>query len=172
MRILSDYGIELTQLHYSDIELVRNWRNQDFIRNYMEYQEIITSEQQISWFEKISQSVDYYFIIKTQNKAIGLVHLNKINHQKKSAHVGVFIGEKSFIGTGISFKVSLLIFQFSFDELKLDKVYAKINNEHESAITYNQFLGFERVEEGPVFSLWQLTKKGFENAHIRLKQLI
>jgi RimJ/RimL family protein N-acetyltransferase len=172
VRTLSNFGIELTQLIYSDIELVRNWRNQDFIRNNMEYQEIITSEQQISWFEKISQSDDYYFMIKTQNQAIGLAHINGVNPQDNSAHVGIFIGESLFVGTGISFKVSLLIFQFSFEELKLKVLFAKIKNDHQAAIAYNQFLGFELAEEGPVFSMWKLTKKGYDNAQIKLKQLI
>ncbi|MEO0037594.1 MAG: hypothetical protein RIQ59_805 [Bacteroidota bacterium] len=172
MRIRSNYGIELKQLDYSDIELVRNWRNQDFIRNNMEFQEIITTEQQISWYNTISQSGDFYFMIKIQKQAIGLVHLNKINYHNNSAHVGVFIGEKSFIGTGISFKVSMLIFQFSFEELKLEKVFAKIKNDHKSAVSYNQFLGFECTEEGPVFSVWELTRKGFEKASKKLKQLI
>lgn len=172
MRILSNYGIELTQLQYSDIELVRKWRNQDFIRNKMEYQEIITSEQQISWFDSISHSGDFYFLINIQNNAIGLAHVSKIDSHNQNAHVGIFIGDTSFIGTGISFRISMLLFQFSFEELKLTRLYAKIKNDHKEAISYNQFLGFEREKEGPVFSFWYLTKAAFENSRSKLNLLL
>lgn len=169
---LVGYGIVLTALTFEDIELVRTWRNQDFVRNQMEFTNIISLKEQERWFKRINEEKSYYFIISTEKKPIGLVHLNQLNLALQSAHVGIFIGEASYIGTGISLKVSLLIFRFAFESLALKTLHAKINNKNEAVIAYNRFLGFKQTQAGVDFSIWSLTSEDFEHSKNQIKRLL
>ena len=64
MITLTDYGVKLVQLTEDKIELVRQWRNSDKIKKYMEYRDYISPEMQQKWFNKISNTTnDFFFII-------------------------------------------------------------------------------------------------------------
>ena len=168
--------ITLTKLDEGNLELLRNWRNTPQISNNMEFTGYITSEDQKVWFKNLCSETNYYFIIHYQNRKIGLIHLNKFDHDKSSAHAGLFIAENEFTGTGISLGASLLIMTYAFDELKLDTVYAKIKRDNLSAVKYNSELGFifeKHLNES--FSLYKTTKHDFlekKSILIKLAQVI
>jgi len=157
------------RLQKSKIELLRNWRNQYFVAEQMEYKSYISKEQQENWFSAISKSeLDEYYIFGTEKEDIGLVHLAQINLQNKSAHVGLFIGNADFIGTGIAFQASIFILFHAFEELQLKTVFAKVKNTNLHAIKYNSILGFQFLKAlNSEFGLYFLTvelyneKKGF-----------
>ena len=44
------YGVKLERLTADKIELVRNWRNDPKISQYMEFRDHITAEMQKKWF--------------------------------------------------------------------------------------------------------------------------
>jgi RimJ/RimL family protein N-acetyltransferase len=142
----------------------------------MEYRGHITSEDQNLWFRNLCAKTNYYFIINYQNRKIGLIHLNKFDHENSSAHAGLFIAENEYTGTGISLGASLLILTYAFDELKLDIVYAKIKRDNLSALKYNSGLGFvfeRNLNES--FSLYKTTKSDFlekKSMLIKLAQVI
>ena len=46
MLILKQYGVTLTRIQEKDIELIRYWRNQSDIVNFMEYKNYIFPEAQ------------------------------------------------------------------------------------------------------------------------------
>jgi hypothetical protein len=50
MLTIEQYGVQLTRLQLDEIELVRNWRNQDFVAQNMDYQKHITQKEQKKWF--------------------------------------------------------------------------------------------------------------------------
>jgi hypothetical protein len=60
--LISKYDVTLHRLSKAKIELVRQWRNDPKISQYMIYREIITLEQQEKWFERINNDKNYYFI--------------------------------------------------------------------------------------------------------------
>ena len=176
MQILKNHGITLTKLDEGSLEILRNWRNAPEISSNMEYRGHITSEDQNLWFRNLCAKTNYYFIINYQNRKIGLIHLNKFDHENSSAHAGLFIAESEFTGTGISLGASLLILTYAFDELKLDIVYAKIKRDNLSALKYNSGLGFvfERYLNES-FSLYKTTKSDFlekKSMLIKLAQVI
>jgi hypothetical protein len=71
MLILKQYGVTLTRIQEKDIELIRYWRNQSDIVNFMEYKNYIFPEAQKKWFASIDNKLNYYFIIEFENKKIG-----------------------------------------------------------------------------------------------------
>ena len=93
---------------------------------------------------------------------MGLTHLNKFSVNEKSAHAGLFIANKKFFGTGLSFAVSLIILQYGFTQLELQTIYAKVKTSNTHALQFNQSLGFEFEQEiSESFSLYKLTQTKF-----------
>jgi RimJ/RimL family protein N-acetyltransferase len=149
------------KLSYSKIELLRNWRNQNFVLEQMEFQEVISQEAQEFWFESIKNesSVEYY-IFGIESEPVGLVHLAEINKINKTATVGLFIGNASYIGTGIAFDASSFIIKRAFDELALETLFAKVRNTNHPALQYNAFLGFQFLKKAnEEFGIYELKKK-------------
>ena len=61
--IVEQYGLRYLRVTKNDLELLRYWRNQQYIRDTMQFKEYITPDMQKSWFEKINNKSNYYFII-------------------------------------------------------------------------------------------------------------
>lgn len=167
------YGISLKRLQHKEIELVRTWRNSNAIAAQMEYKAHISATQQEAWFLEINKSLSaYYFMIYVVDKPIGLIHLNQINRDEKTAHAGLFIGDASYLGTGVVLGASLLLLQFAFEQNDLNSVYAKVNKANTAAINYNQLLGFQKLHEiNAQFELFELQKERFAAKKNQLEQL-
>ena len=154
-------AIYFEKLSHSKIELLRNWRNQDFVLAQMEYQELISKEEQENWFESIKNDSSFeYYIFSVEKEAIGLVHLAEINAETRTATVGLFIGNASYIGTGVAFDASNFIIKRAFHELELETLFAKVRNSNTAALQYNAILGFQFLKAvNSEFSVYQLRVK-------------
>lgn len=168
---LSQSGIAIKALTLADIELVRQWRNSPSILNNMEYQLEISVEKQFLWFNSLPNQTCYYFIIWVNEVKVGLVHLNKF--ENNTAHVGLFIGNESYVGTGVSLGASVLILSFAFEELQLNQLFAKVKITNQIAIGYNQSLGFEFSNAlNDTFSEFIITKQKYLQKADYLKKLV
>lgn len=149
------------KLSHSKIELLRNWRNQNFVLEQMEFQDFISPKEQETWFESMKNNSSYeYYIFGIENEPVGLVHLAEIDKINKSATVGLFIGNASYIGTGIAFDASSFIIKRAFDELSLETLFAKVKNTNHPALQYNAFLGFQFLKKAnEEFGIYKLKKK-------------
>jgi len=96
--IVRKYGITLRRLKEEDIELVRQMRNLVAIRNKMFFQETITPEMQIKWFNSINNKNNGYFIIEVEGKKIGLIHGKNLDFEKRTCEGGIFIWDENHIG--------------------------------------------------------------------------
>jgi UDP-4-amino-4,6-dideoxy-N-acetyl-beta-L-altrosamine N-acetyltransferase len=152
--------IYFEKLSHSTIELLRNWRNQDFVLDQMEFREIISLEAQKHWFDNIKNDSSFeYYIFGVENEAIGLVHLAEINKDTSTATVGLFIGNANYIGTGIAFDASNFIIKRAFEELGLKTLFAKVRNSNTAALQYNAFLGFQFLKlANDEFGIYYLKK--------------
>ena len=154
---MKGFGLELKPLSESTLEQVRQWRNDEQTKQYMEFRGEISSENQQKWFSSIQNA--YYFIIYSGSVPIGLIDLKKIDFMSKTAESGLLIGNKDFVGTGITLGASILLLDFAFDQLGLESVNAKISKENHEAEKYNQLLGFELNQSvNSEFRIWTLKK--------------
>jgi diamine N-acetyltransferase len=149
--MIEKFGIYLKPLTLETVMLVREWRNSPKVNFFMDFKAQITKEQQEKWFAATLISNNIYFIIQKDLTPIGLIHLDRFDVERKSAYAGLFIGNEEFEGTGIAFKASVALLEYAFEELKLDKVFAKVHKDNTVAIGYNKNLGFEYddAESGP-----------------------
>lgn len=171
MESISGFGITLKPLTEEWLEIVRQWRNQTNVSQFMEFQATISPSEQLTWFKNITNA--YYFIILSDNTPVGLIDVKKIDNVKKTAETGLFIGNQAFVGSGVTLGASILLLDFAFNTLLLDNVTAKINNNNQAALQYNQFLGFEKTENSSSkFSYWMLRKETYINLRNKLVKIV
>lgn len=172
--IISKYGVTLKRLKHDKIELVRKWRNDPKISQYMEYRETITPEMQEKWFTTINNTNNYYFIIEVEGKEVGLVNLKDINYEVGIAEPGIFIWDDSFLNSTYSYRSSLALFDFGFYELGLKKFNGHILKNNKRAIRYNKSLGFklEPNQEHFFNQLYYIDLENYEKAKEKITRYL
>jgi len=170
---IRQFGIRLVRLKEEHIEMVRQWRNAQDIRAFMEYQDYITPPMQQKWFHSLDPLRDFYFVIEKESQPVGLIHTSAIDWEKKTGHSGLFIWKREFQGTQVPVLASLSMVDFFFSFCTLQKLYAKVNTNNPVALKYNAQLGFKPAEsaDGKLFCLYELTKNDYQKATKRLHQL-
>ena len=161
---LSGFGVVLRRITVQDIELIRGWRNQSFVRSQMLVQDEISAEQQVLWFEKINNSLNYFFIIEVNELPIGVIHAKNIDEQSMVGEGGIFIGDDKFIGTDIPARASMLFLYFCFNKIGVSTSLAKVKDENYTAIEFNKSLGYKEVKRSQGVIYLQLKKEDFLHA--------
>lgn len=139
--IVSKYGITLQKISISDLELIRAWRNSDYVKQYMVFQDHITSEMQLNWFHKIDNTKNYYFLIIQDNTAIGLANIKDINHDSKTGESGIFMKSEVYTNSDSGVKATLALLDFAFLTLNLVKLFQTITKANKAAQNFNKHLG-------------------------------
>jgi hypothetical protein len=131
-----------------DPELIRTWRNQDEIRNNMYTNHIISPEEHLAWYQKISRdpSVRYWIFSDDGIKKIGLVYLYDIDLKNRRAFWGIYMGDLRLQGKGIGSRVEFAILDYVFFDLNLNKLNCEVLAFNKPAIRFYKKFGF--AEEG------------------------
>ncbi len=158
---MSIFTVELERLEKNKIELLRNWRNSEFVQSQMEYRQSITPEMQLKWFESINNEFNFYFLIKHKHEYWGMIHLSNINYENRTANSGLFLTNYQQIDNIVSVFASSLLLKFAFEDLNLEKIFAKVKNDNHRALSYNQQWGFMLTEKRERFSQYELTVKTY-----------
>lgn len=145
--IVEQYGLRYIRVRKKDIETLRYWRNQEFIRNTMLFKEYITPHMQREWFKKINNKFNYYFIVEYDNKKIGLISCKDTVPDTKIAEGGIFIWDKAYWGTMIPAFASLTMLQAVFEYFKSGEASViTIAKNNKVALDFNIKLGYEISE--------------------------
>jgi UDP-4-amino-4,6-dideoxy-N-acetyl-beta-L-altrosamine N-acetyltransferase len=164
MIVLEQYGVKLVRLREKDIELVRYWRNQSDIANFMEYRDYITPSKQINWFKSINNKSNYYFIIEFHNRKVGLINSKNYNPELGFSEGGIFIWDKNYIDSFVAIYSTLCFLNFIFYYLKISKKsMARILKNNKRAIQYNKQIGYKLLpnQEDVVNQLYELSEEDY-----------
>lgn len=164
------FGIKLIRLRKEHLELVRKWRNDAKVSQYMEYKEYITSEMQLNWFKSIDNIYNSYYIIEYKGEYIGLVNDKNINFEERSSEAGLFIWEKKYLNTYAPVLASLCMIEVGFHILQGEKSYIKVHKDNSNALAFNKKLGFEIIEENTEtgFLTLCMNRSGYEKKALKL----
>lgn len=138
---LQGYGVTLHRLTHDKIELVRQWRNDPKISQYMFFKDYITPEMQEAWFQKINNDNNFYFIIEYEGKEIGLINIKDIDCEKKCGETGVFVYDDLYLNSDIAYRAHLLIFDFIYIDIRLQYTFSHITRDNIRAQRFASFLG-------------------------------
>ena len=173
MLILEQYGVRLVRIQEKDIELVRNWRNQSDIANYMEYRNYITPEMQKIWFRSVNNKSNYYFIIEFEGKQVGLINVKNYNPELGFGEGGIFISDKEYILSFAAVFASLCLLNFMLVKLEICKISRiRILRNNERAIHYNKMLGYKLLpgQEDVENQLYELHIDDYKTYGVKLNK--
>ena len=139
-------GVELHRAEQCDLPDILRWRNQPKVRQFMQYQSIISIEDHQSWFDRLHNQTNFYFILKKNELPGGILQLSEIDYHRRSAEAGILIGEPFFLGNYLPWLGSYTLLRFAFDLLRLDQLSATVCEENVIAKVYNQSFGFRKKE--------------------------
>ena len=171
---LEGYGILLKRLTEDKIELVRRWRNDPKIFQYMEYRKTISAEEQLEWFRKINNDNNYYFLIVVEDVEVGLINIRDIDYELKSGEPGIFIWDDYFLNSDISFRSAFVLTDFAFDVLSLKKMVIHILSDNKRAIQYNKMYGYKLSDnqEGIYNQEYTLEKKYYQECRNKIMKYL
>ena len=173
MRI-TKYGISLESITGDDLELIRNWRNSEHVRQNMKFKEFITSEMQANWYKQLEKANNIYFVITKDSHKIGVVNLKDINLEIGTAEAGIFIGEIEHLNTLTPILATICIMEFAFEILSLKWLRAKISSSNVKTILFNESIGYKKKikESGDDFQYYETNVALFLEATKNIKGIL
>lgn len=139
---LSNYDVQLERLTESKLELVRSWRNDPEVSQFMLSQNYITQEQQLKWFNKINNDNNLYYLVLYRGEYIGLVDMNDIDYDNKCGENGFYIALKKYQNFGVlAFQVLYCLYDYWFGEMNMDYVISRIMHTNPRASRMAEYLG-------------------------------
>ena len=98
--------------------------------------------------DKITKSLEketFYFVVEMDKKLIGAVNIKEIDWTIPKCEIAYFVG-KDYQGKGVTKKSVKWLTEFCFAELRMEKIYAKVNPENYGSKYVLEKNGF--VKEG------------------------
>jgi len=145
-------SVRLRLLEEADLPLTLRWRNQDHIRRWFFFSDVISPEQHAAWFAKYAgRDDDYVFVIEeiaAQYRPVGQVSIYHIDWAAGAAEFGrLMIGEAAAAGKGLARAATEAALLVAFDVLELQSVYLEVVPDNHRAISIYQTAGFVTVEQ-------------------------
>lgn len=166
------YGITLNRLRQEDIEFVREKRNSEEVRRFMEFRKEITPEMQQEWFDSINNFENFYYIVEYKGVKIGLLNDKNMDWEARTSESGLFLWDDSYINTIVPVLASLCLLDVGFYYLDWNTSYIKVLRGNQQAIEYVSSLGYELSDnqENVENQVYFLTRKLFETKGKKIQQ--
>ena len=166
---IEDNDVLLRLLQETDLPLTLNWRNQDHIRSWFFYSDLITPEQHRAWFDQYRErDDDFVFIIEeteTLRRPIGQVSLYSIDWTDRRAEFGrLMIGDREAQGKGLARRAARLLVEAAFDRFGLKEIHLEVIKDNAPAVAIYRQIGFRLSDEHDDVLTMKLTQSQFEEA--------
>lgn len=143
--MLEGSKVVLREIGDDDTANIVKWRNSaDVIKNFF-IQETLTEDQHRFWLNnKVRTGIVAQFIIidKETDVPVGSTYLRDIDQKNKKAEFGIFIGDSCSRGKGFGSEAAVLITDFGFKRLHLNRVYLRVFAHNTNAIKSYENAGF------------------------------
>ncbi|WP_461615192.1 GNAT family N-acetyltransferase [Clostridium sp. Marseille-QA1073] len=141
--------VKLREYRKEDIKKAQEYMNDREIRGLLapNIPYPYTYEDEVRWFEGLSANKDLYnFAIETLNdkKYIGGCGINNIDWKNSVATVGIFIGDKDYLGKGYGTDAMKILINFIFEEMNINKIKLNVYSFNERAVKSYEKCGFKK----------------------------
>jgi len=129
-----------------DIYKIMHWRNDPEIKKNVFSHTFINSLQQERWFENYCQNNTeerFMIVLKDQDEAIGVNGLSDIDYKNQSAILNTMIGERKYWNQGYAKEATVLIINYAFSELNLNRIVSYSYESNKAIQKKNSNLGFQ-----------------------------
>lgn len=147
----------LRRMRWSDLDMVRDWRNHADIRRHMYSTREIGPEEHREWFERVSTDPAHHvMILEIDGVPTGYVNIGPVAADG-SAKWGFYVAPGSSKGTGRQLGESAIA--YCFDVIGLSRLRGEVVATNEASARFHLSLGFHqlaadaaRAEEGAIVS--------------------
>ena len=137
--------VYLRKMTYEDTDNIVAWRNSDSVRGNFIYQELFTRESHENWIKTMIDTgkVVQMMICECETgRPVGSVYIRDIDPVHQKAEYGIFIGAVDARGKGYGTAAAKLMIRYSFEELKLHRLFLRVYAENLQAIRSYEKAGF------------------------------
>ena len=122
--------IYLSPLNANDVELYVKWLNDPEVAvtlgAYGFVCDLMTEKKYIEERKTDGSGVDFAIVLNENDRLIGNISLMDIDHNCRSALMGMFIGEEDYRGKGYGSEAIRLLLGYGFDTLNLHNVMLNV----------------------------------------------
>lgn len=140
--------IRLREYKKEDIKLAQEYVNDSEIKKLLNpgIPFLYTYEDEEKWYENLSASKDTYnFAIETleDKKYIGGCGINEVDWKNSYVVVGIFIGDKDYLGKGYGTDAMKVLMNFIFEQMNIHKIKLNVFSFNKRAIKSYEKCGFK-----------------------------
>lgn len=166
-------NFQTRKISNTDLELVRYWRNKDFVRNQMLTESLISSKNQKKWFLNLDHKLNHVFIYSIDDIDIGVVTCKITSIEEGIFDIGVYCGNSNYSGHPVNFISIIFIHDYAFETLNLKKSITSIKKNNISSIKINKKIGYTVQEEyNEDFDLYNLDKSHYNISKKKIDKII
>lgn len=164
------YNIKYTLITPNDLEKIRQWRNSEYVRSKMLYQKIITTEEQINWYNKVNNNHNYYFIITSGGVELGLSNIKNINYTNKTVEPGIFFIDEKYSNGEFSLNCAIIMIETSLLFFGAKELHSMALKSNKPGFDFNTTLGFTATKEFGDYVNFTLTYEDGLNTTQKLRK--
>lgn len=152
-------------------EKLRNWRNQDFVRNNMTNHNLISEEEHRNYLDSLRNNKEQkVFVALNCQEPVAIITI-KIHWEERYVEPGMYIINKDYLGRGLGIVMSYARLEYIFELMPEGKMKTTILDKNEKNINLQKKMGcvFEKSimaadangKEEPA-SVYFLTKEAWD----------
>ena len=139
--------ITIRKFERTDIPKKVEWVNNPENNQFLHYDIPICVEKTERWFNShLGEDTRYDAVIEANGVPVGTIGLLSIDRKNSKAEYYIAMGEIAYKGKGVAREASLLILQYGFEVLGLNRIYLFTETENVTAQRLFERVGF--VKEG------------------------
>lgn len=139
--------VTIRRFERTDIPKKVEWVNNPENNRFLHYDIPICVEKTEKWFDShFGEDTRYDAVIEADGVPVGTIGLLSIDKKNSKAEYYIAMGETSYKGKGIAKEASLLILQYGFETLLLNRIYLYTEVENVTGQKLFEKVGF--VKEG------------------------
>lgn len=136
----------LSPMSVEDADKYTEWLNDLETTKYLTLAPAqITAHGEKDAIVQLSKEHNYAIVELGTDTLIGNCGLMDIDHINRTAEIGIFIGDKKFLGAGYGREAMSLLLGYAFDYLNLNNVMLRVYSFNERAIKSYESLGFKTI---------------------------
>ena len=164
---LSGVGFGLRLLRADDLTTTLTWRNREDIRHQFIQSDIIGWDRHLAWWEEYrTKDNDFVFIIEEAEelkRPVGQVSLYHIELEKSEAEYGrLMVGDNEARRRGLAKRATDLLLAWSFDSLRLKRIYLEVFKDNTHALKLYHRCGFIPYGDRGKLRLMDISRKSGE----------
>lgn len=150
--IIEGEKVALGVIVEEDIEKFWFWVNDKEVMQYLSdnlFYGVHTLATERQWLDSILEGkknvLTFAILLLPEYELAGVISLSKLDWKNRNAELAIFIGEKELWSKGVGSEALILLLDYAFNVLGLNKVYLRVFEYNERAIKSYLKVGFKVV---------------------------